>query len=87
MPAKNAVTNLKPLVPNPPQPHLRMVHYVAAWVAPFPRSQHSPPPQSVCPCVCTMHSFFFLVFPQEILVFFRISTRDYSLYPYFYKRL
>ena len=43
-PAQNAVNILKPLVPIPTQPHLHMVQHVADWVAPFPRSRHSPLP-------------------------------------------
>ena len=36
MPAQNAATNLKPLVPNTQSPSLHMVQYVADWVAKFP---------------------------------------------------
>ena len=43
MPAKNAATILKPLVPNPTQPRLQVVQHVADWVALFPRNKHSHP--------------------------------------------
>ena len=39
MPANNAATILKPLMPNP---HSSPFTHVADRVAPFPRSQHSP---------------------------------------------
>ena len=42
MPTQNATTILKPLVPNPHS--TPFTHHVADCVAPFPCSQHSPPP-------------------------------------------
>ena len=45
MPAQNAATILQLLVPNPHStPFTYVVQYVADWVAPILRSQHSPPP-------------------------------------------
>ena len=44
MPAQNAASILKPLVPNPHSTPFTHRQHVAEWVAPFLRSQHSPLP-------------------------------------------
>ena len=44
MPADNAATILKPFAPNPHSNPFTHGATCADWVAPFPSSQHSPPP-------------------------------------------
>ena len=44
LPAENAATALKLLVPNPHSTPLHMVQHAADWVASFPRNKNSPHP-------------------------------------------